>query len=881
MSRRNTGRRRALVLAGAMLAVTGTTVLGAPAAGAAEPVSEPIRTTTVTCPAEATTVERRFVIPADGFTYTIEVQLAGAAGGSNSGTAGGRGGRVDATVTVTGPGTITARIPCIDSDGANAGYPLGGDFGTGGSQGESGSAGGGAAVLNVSGVTGPGNFVSPTNVIRAGGGGGAGGRGAVLTVFPTAGGVGGAGGAVAGSGADGGGVEPGAGGEGGAVMTTGSLPAVVGRDGGDANPDGLSGGGGSGGGGCAAGAGGGSGTNGAGGGGGGGATSCALSNPLVSNVRFVDGANGSRDGFATVTIVQIAIPVPPQDCFCDYIQTEPVDQTGEVGAPVTLTASGESFDDQLSAQWQVLSADGQFSDIPGATAIDVRTGAPSDVVTFTTSYATTVPAEATGYRVVVTGSGGVDTSRTVLVSPAVPGPPSVTTSPEPVTVDAGEQASFTVAASGSPAPSVQWQKAAANTDTPAFADISGATSSTYAFTATAPDNGSRYRAVLTSSEGTATSEAALLTVRSAPVVLTSPQDATAAAGESVTFTASAAGEPAPTVQWQRSADGTTYTDIDGATSPTYTLTVAEVDGGARFRAVFGNTLGTAETTAATLTLVTAPTITSAASAPFTVGAAGTFDVTTTGAPTLTLAGALPSGLEFTDDGDGTGTLAGTPAAGSVGSYPVTVTATNGAGSVTQALSVEVGAAATTTTLTVPGGEPVVGTPLTLTATVAAVSPATLTPTGEVTFSDGGTTLGTAPLDASGTATLTVPDLAVGTHALSAAYGGSADAAASSSATAEQVVTYGIALLYDPDRPVRAGATVPVRIALVDAAGTNLSSAAVAVTSDAGGFAYDPGLQGGGYQLDLRTERGTPPGGYSLSFSVDGDPVVHEAPYRLR
>ena len=61
----------------------------------------------------------------------------------------------------------------------------------------------------------------------------------------------------------------------------------------------------------------------------------------------------------------------------------------------------------------------------------------------------------------------------------------------------------------------------------------------------------------------------------------------------------------------------------------------------------------------------APAITSAASTTFTVGSAGTFTVTTTGFPTAALSevGSLPSGVTFVDNGDGTATLAGTPAAG--------------------------------------------------------------------------------------------------------------------------------------------------------------------------------------------------------------------------
>jgi len=72
----------------------------------------------------------------------------------------------------------------------------------------------------------------------------------------------------------------------------------------------------------------------------------------------------------------------------------------------------------------------------------------------------------------------------------------------------------------------------------------------------------------------------------------------------------------------------------------------------------------------------APTITSADSATFIVGTAGTFTVTATGTPkpTFALTGTLPSGVTFDDS---TGVLSGTPAAGSSGIYPVTITASNG------------------------------------------------------------------------------------------------------------------------------------------------------------------------------------------------------------
>ncbi|MDQ6796924.1 MAG: Ig-like domain repeat protein [Actinomycetota bacterium] len=79
----------------------------------------------------------------------------------------------------------------------------------------------------------------------------------------------------------------------------------------------------------------------------------------------------------------------------------------------------------------------------------------------------------------------------------------------------------------------------------------------------------------------------------------------------------------------------------------------------------------------TVTLTVPPTITSANTTTFTTGTAGSFTVTATGTPTPALSltsGTLPAGVTFTP---ATGVLAGTPAAGTGGSYPLTFKAANG------------------------------------------------------------------------------------------------------------------------------------------------------------------------------------------------------------
>jgi hypothetical protein len=120
---------------------------------------------------------------------------------------------------------------------------------------------------------------------------------------------------------------------------------------------------------------------------------------------------------------------------------------------------------------------------------------------------------------------------------------------------------------------------------------------------------------------------------------------------------------------------------------------------------------------------TAPAITSPSSTTFTAGTAGSFTVEATGtppAPTLTLSdggASLPSGVSFVDNGDGTATLSGTPAAGSAGSYPFTITAANGVSpNATQAftLTVEPAGSAPHPTLST-------GTPTGVTATAATLN----------------------------------------------------------------------------------------------------------------------------------------------------------------
>jgi YVTN family beta-propeller protein len=89
-----------------------------------------------------------------------------------------------------------------------------------------------------------------------------------------------------------------------------------------------------------------------------------------------------------------------------------------------------------------------------------------------------------------------------------------------------------------------------------------------------------------------------------PAVMTNPVSQSTTTGSTLTFTAAASGTPTPTVQWQVSVDGgNTWFNIQGATSTTYTTGALNPFVSAwKVRAVFTNSVGTATTNAATITV---------------------------------------------------------------------------------------------------------------------------------------------------------------------------------------------------------------------------------------------------------------------------------------
>ena len=118
--------------------------------------------------------------------------------------------------------------------------------------------------------------------------------------------------------------------------------------------------------------------------------------------------------------------------------------------------------------------------------------------------------------------------------------------------------------------------------------------------------------------------------------------------------------------------------------------------------------------------------TSASTVSATAGQAFSFNVTTSGYPAPSLAqSGLPADLKFVDNGDGTGTISGTPSAGDVGSHDIKLSSANFVGTTGQDLTLNIAEAQPSTPpvviITTPPPTPT-PTPTTTPTTVATSAP---------------------------------------------------------------------------------------------------------------------------------------------------------------
>ena len=313
------------------------------------------------------------------------------------------------------------------------------------------------------------------------------------------------------------------------------------------------------------------------------------------------------------------------------ITTQPANRRVMASESTTFTAKA-SGTPSPTVQWEVSANSGE-------TWAPDTTDAGNTTTTLTVANAT-LEEDGNEYRATFTNivEGVQSNSATLTVTAA---PPIVTTQPISKTVTAGTAASFTAAASGKPAPTVQWQVKANGAEWANDTSDSGNNTDTLTINSTAAENGYQYKAVFSNAAGNTASSGATLTVDSAPVV-TSPTNTSVVAGENATFTATASGVPAPTVQWQMSTNaGLNWTVISGATSDTLTVSHATLgESGYEYQAIFTNSVAKTTSNAATLTVAErkiAPVVTvSPVGAGVTAGEPATFTAEASGTPTPTV-----------------------------------------------------------------------------------------------------------------------------------------------------------------------------------------------------------------------------------------------------
>ena len=308
--------------------------------------------------------------------------------------------------------------------------------------------------------------------------------------------------------------------------------------------------------------------------------------------RVVVSAAGVSLTSSSVRLTVTAVVVAPA------LTVQPTAQTAvaPAAASFSITASGTA----PRYQWQ-------RSTDAGSTWVDI---ADANAPTYATG-ATTVAMDGEQFRVVVSNTAGSVTSAAVrlTVNPA-PVAAAIATEPVDQAVSAGNAAVFTAGVSGTPAPTLQWQRSPDGGAT--WADVAGATAASLSTgTTTVAQDGHRYRLQASNISGSATSRAARLSVAPAPQA---PTITTQPAGQSVTvpaaasFSVVATGVPAPSVQWQVSVDGgTTWANIVAATAADYTTPATAIgDNGKRYRAQLVNASGTVVSQAALLTVNPAP-----------------------------------------------------------------------------------------------------------------------------------------------------------------------------------------------------------------------------------------------------------------------------------
>lgn len=213
------------------------------------------------------------------------------------------------------------------------------------------------------------------------------------------------------------------------------------------------------------------------------------------------------------------------------------------------------------------------------------------------------------YNITITGVSGSITDTRILTYTVQPGTgPAITAHPQSTAACVASTASFSVTATNALA--YQWQ--VSSNGGASFTNVaSGGTNASYSVSGvTTALNNYQYRVLVTGQCGVSTSNAATLTVQTAPSITTPPQSATLCLGSPVTFTVAATGTSL-VYQWQVSTDGgANYSAAPGTNNgASYTIgAITTAMNNNRYRVVINGTCTPAATSAGAVLTVISPVV---------------------------------------------------------------------------------------------------------------------------------------------------------------------------------------------------------------------------------------------------------------------------------
>ena len=235
---------------------------------------------------------------------------------------------------------------------------------------------------------------------------------------------------------------------------------------------------------------------------------------------------------------------------------QPTNQYVNLGDPVSFVA--DAFGSPAPTyQWQLNGVD-----IDGA-------------IDLTYSIAAITPADIGDYT--ITASSLVGSTVSQIASLILIEPLTIVTQPVGVKGKVGDAASFSVAATGVPAPYYQWYF---NSN-----PIQDATNNVYNITSIANSDVGNYYVIVSNIISQVTSDTVSLSTGTTPVITQSPVSQSAIVGSSVTFSVIASGDPAPSYDWKKNgvslglnSSSITLNNVTDSDSGSYIVTVSNSSG---------------------------------------------------------------------------------------------------------------------------------------------------------------------------------------------------------------------------------------------------------------------------------------------------------------